>query len=109
MSDTPKNKGGRPTKAEEAARGITRTELDGVLRVLKRHFGPSVSRAIEISSNEDLPLDKQFRMNVELAKLYVEFLKVDKSFKAAAKAGDGEEEQAPQDMAPVFQLVPSQK
>ena len=103
--DTTKNKGGRPTKAEAAAKGMTPTELDSVVRMLKRHFGPAMARAIEISSMTQLPLDKQFRMNVELAKLYVDMLRIQKQLRnGGSEAGDDDEERQPEAQR-VFNLV----
>lgn len=100
MSET--RKVGRPTKAEAAAKGITKTELDIGLKMLKKHFPPAMAKAIEISSMEDLPLDKQFKMNLDLVKLYVELLKADKSFKADPDSGLNTDEP---ELAPVFHLA----
>ncbi len=100
MSDT-KNKGGRPTNAELAARGITKTELEIGLRLLKKHFGPAVTRAIEISNMDGIPLDKQFKMQIDLIKLFMEMKRADIALKKEeAPAGEDEEE----NVAPVFKL-----
>lgn len=86
---TQKNKGGRPTNAELAARGVTKTELDSGLRALKKMFGDNISRMIEIAANTDLPLDKQFKMNHDLVKLYMDMLKAQKALQIAELNKDG--------------------
>lgn len=103
--ETTKNKGGRPTNAELAAKGMSKTELEAGLRILRKHFGPAVARAIEIADDADkLPLDKQFRMQLELIKLFMEMKKADQALRNAAGGLDTEEEDdKPQ--APVFKLA----
>lgn len=39
-----KNKGGRPTKAEVAARGVTKTEFEIGLKILKRFMDNRLTR-----------------------------------------------------------------
>jgi hypothetical protein len=51
-----KNKGGRPTKAEVAARGVTKTEFEAGLKILKKIYGQSLSRKMnekELNMSED--------------------------------------------------------
>jgi hypothetical protein len=102
-----KNKGGRPSNAELAARGMTKTELEAGLRLLRKHFGPAVAKAIELASSADeLPLDKQFRMQLELIKLFMEMKRADQALKNTANGGesaDDDDEDKP--IAPVFQLL----
>lgn len=100
-----KGKPGRPTKAEQAAKGLTPTELDQVMRLLKRNFGPSIARAIEISGNEEVALDKQFRMNLELAKLYVEWLKVQEAMRKSPEAAASDADNGPEIERTVFKLA----
>lgn len=101
MSDT-KNKGGRPSNAELAAKGITKTELEIGLRLLKKHFGPAVSRAIEISEMDGIPLDKQFKMQLDLIKLFMEMKRADIALRKE-ESPSADEDDAP--LAPVFKLV----
>jgi hypothetical protein len=101
-----KSKGGRPSNAELAARGITKTELEAGLRILRRIFGPSLTRMIELSveAEDKMPLDKQFKMHQDLVNMYVQLLKADKSFKAIAAGGKAEETPEPT-TGVVFQLA----
>lgn len=102
-----KNKGGRPTNAELAARGMTKTELEAGLRLLRKHFGPAVAKAIELAGekSKDLPLDKQFRMQLELIKLFMDMKRADIALKNQANGGDTvEEDDEPRSVAPVFKL-----
>lgn len=103
-----KNKGGRPSNAELAARGMTKTELESGLRLLRKHFGPAVAKAIEIASEKsgDLPVDKQFRMQLELIKLFMEMKRADIALKNAANGSDDtEEEDDSRPVAPIFKLM----
>lgn len=87
---TTPNKGGRPTKAEQLAKGITKSELDAGLKILKRAFGPALTRMVEAAANPDLPLDKQFKMAQDIANMYMAMLKADKALILAdQKADDG--------------------
>jgi len=100
-----RNKGGRPTKAEQLAKGITKTELDAGLRIMKRAFGPALTKMIEVAANPDLPLDKQFKMAQDIAKMYVDLIKVEKALIALAqKEGDSSPETTEQPTATIFQL-----
>lgn len=101
MAET-KNKGGRPTNAELAAKGITKTELEIGLRLLKKHFGPAVTRAIEIANTDGIPLDKQFKMQLDLIKLFMEMKRADIQLKKEPETVEDDDD-APR--APVFKLV----
>lgn len=85
----PKNKGGRPSNAELAARGMTKTDLDIGLKTLKKYFGRSVEKIVELASNPDLPVDKAFKMNQDVINMFMSMLKADQMLKQAlAKDGD---------------------
>lgn len=84
-----RNKGGRPTKAEQAAKGITQSELAGGLRVLKRAFVPSLQFLIEASDSEKLTYAQRVKLKKEIAEMYQAMLKNDKVLIAADnKSGD---------------------
>lgn len=102
MTET-KNKGGRPTNAELAAKGITKSELEIGLRLLKRHFGPAVTRAIEIANTDGIPLDKQFKMQLDLIKLFMEMKRADIALKKEPDAASDDDDEKP--LAPVFKLL----
>lgn len=97
-----KNKGGRPSNAELAAKGITKTELEIGLRLLKRYFGPAVARAIEIASDDKIPLDKQFKMQLDLIKLFMEMKRADIALKKDPEGDNEDDDDKP--VAPVFKL-----
>jgi hypothetical protein len=84
-----KNKGGRPSNAELAARGMTKTDLEIGLKTLKRYFGKSVEKIVELASNPQLPVDKQFKMNQDVINMFMAMLKADAMLKQAmARDGD---------------------
>lgn len=84
-----KNKGGRPTKAEQAAKGITQSELAGGLRVLKRAFVPSLQFLIEASDSSELSFTQRVKLKKELAEMYQAMLKNDKILIASdSKSGE---------------------
>jgi hypothetical protein len=84
----PKNKGGRPSNAELAARGMTKTDLDIGLKTLKKYFGRSVEKIVEIASNPDLPIDKQFKMNQDVVSMFMAMLRADVMLKQAMAKDD---------------------
>lgn len=103
-----RNKGGRPTKAEVAARGITKTELEVGLKILKKIFGESIDRMIAISDDTSLPIKEQFRMKKELVDLYIKLKHSDTSLRIQiAKQLDNPDEMSQDDLpkAPVFQFA----
>lgn len=101
-----KNKGGRPSKAEMAARGITRTDLEIGLRILKKVYGPALDTMIEISDNADLPLKERFRMKQIIADMYTSLLRANESLKIQiAKGGDAPDEVEDKPLAPVFNFA----
>lgn len=87
---TTPNKGGRPTREEALAKAADKSELEAGLRILKRAFGPALNRMIEAATTADLPPEKQFKMAMDIANMYMAMLKTDKALKATAR-GDGEE------------------
>lgn len=78
-----KNKGGRPSNAELAARGMTKTDLEIGLKTLKKYFGRSVEKIVELASNPTLPVDKQFKMNQDVINMFMAMLKADAMLKQA--------------------------
>ena len=91
MTAPVKNKGGRPTNAELAARGMVKTDLDVGLKTLKKYFGRSVEKIVELASNPDLPVDKQFKMNQDVVSMFMAMLKADMALKQALARGDGDD------------------
>lgn len=99
-----KNKGGRPTKAEMAARGITKTELDAGLKILKKIFGNAIDTMIELSDNADLSVKDRFKMKQDLVNMYITLVKSDQALKMQLTKGTDSIEEDPEDrpLAPVF-------
>lgn len=98
-----KNKGGRPTKAEVAARGITKTELELGIKILKKIYGSAIDKMIEISDSTSLTDKERFKMKQELVMLYVNLIKSDQALKTAlAKGTDVPDEPEDKPLAPVF-------
>jgi hypothetical protein len=102
-----RNKGGRPTKAEVAARGITKTELETGLKILKRIFGSALDTMIEISDNAELGIKDRFKMKQELVNMYINLVKSDQALKIQLSKGtDGEiDEPTDKPLAPVFNFA----
>lgn len=88
MTAPAKNKGGRPSNAELAARGMVKTDLDVGLKTLKKYFGRSVEKIVELASNPNLPVDKQFKMNQDVVSMFMAMLKADAMLKQAMARGD---------------------
>lgn len=103
-----KNKGGRPSNAELAARGMTKTDLDVGLKTLKKYFGRSVEKIVELASNPDLPVDKAFKMNQDVINMFMAMLKADALLKQATARGDdvgtGDDDEKPKGNGIVFDL-----
>jgi hypothetical protein len=101
-----KNKGGRPTKAEMAARGVTKTELDAGLRILKRIYGQAIDKMIEISDDEDIPAKDRFKMKQVLVDMYNNLYKSNEALKIQlAKGSEGPDELEDKPLAPVFNFA----
>lgn len=101
-----KNKGGRPTKAEMAARGITKTELDAGLRILRKIYGTAIDKMIEISDDVSLTIKERFKMKQELVMLYINLVKSDQALKIQLTKGiDTPDEIEDKPLAPVFNFA----
>ncbi|MND43740.1 hypothetical protein D3C80_345600 [compost metagenome] len=99
-----KNKGGRPSNAELAARGMTKTEFQAGLNILKKIFGPSIDKMIELSDSDELSVKDQFRMKQELANMYIALVKSDHQLRIQLSRKDGLPDESGEDkpLAPVF-------
>uniref|UniRef100_A0AAU6VZ78 Terminase small subunit n=2 Tax=unclassified bacterial viruses TaxID=12333 RepID=A0AAU6VZ78_9VIRU len=101
-----KNKGGRPTKAEMAARGITKTELDAGLRILKKVYGQAIDKMIEISDDESIPAKDRFKMKQVLVDMYNNLYKANEALKLQlARGAEGEVDETEKPLAPVFNFA----
>ncbi|UAV84521.1 hypothetical protein PHB09_025 [Pseudomonas phage PHB09] len=101
-----KNKGGRPTKAEVAARGITKTELEAGIKILKKIFGSALDTMIELSDDTSLSTKDRFKLKQDLVMMYINLIKSDQSLKQQlAKGTDEQDEQADKPLAPVFNFA----
>jgi hypothetical protein len=101
-----KNKGGRPTKAEVAARGVIKTELDAGLRILKKIYGQAIDKMIEISDDESIPAKERFRMKQVLVDMYNNLYKSNEALKIQmAKGSDVPDELTDKPLAPVFNFA----
>jgi len=102
-----RKKGGRPTKAEQIAKGITETELKAGLRVLKRAFVPSLQYLIDASNNPDVPMATRIKLHTLIANLYPNYLQADQRLKTGNKDGGSldSEDEDDKPLAPIFKLV----
>ena len=101
-----KNKGGRPTKAEVAARGMTKTEFETGLKILKKIYGQALDKMIELSDDVSLSVKDRFKMKQELVLLYMNHIKSDVALKIQlAKGTDEPDELEEKPLAPVFNFA----
>lgn len=101
-----KNKGGRPTKAEVAARGVTKTELEAGIKILKKIYGDSIDKMIEISDDVSLTIKERFKMKQELVMMYINLIKSDQAMKVSlAKGNDAPDEVEDKPLAPIFNFA----
>lgn len=101
-----KNKGGRPTKAEMAARGITKTELDAGLKILKKIFGSAIDKMIELSDDVSLSVKDRFKMKQDLVNMYIALVKSDQALKMQLTKGTTDEiDETDKPLAPVFNFA----
>ena len=101
-----KNKGGRPTKAEVAARGVTKTEFETGLRILKKIYGESLDIMIQISDDTSIPAKDRFRMKQTLVEMYTNLIKADAALKIQLNKGeDAPDEATDKPLAPVFNFA----
>lgn len=101
-----KNKGGRPTKAEVAARGITKTELEAGIKILKKIFGTALDTMIELSDDTSLSTKDRFKLKQDLVLMYINLIKSDQSLKQQlAKGTDTPDETEDKPLAPIFNFA----
>jgi hypothetical protein len=99
-----KNKGGRPTKAEQLAKGITESELKTALRFLKRVHGDMIQSLILDLEDTQLSLKDRIKLKFDLIKLYESLLKTDKTLKSSLELPEpADEGEAPTKV--VFRLA----
>lgn len=106
MEEVKKNKGGRPTKAEVAARGIVKTDLEVGIKILRKIFGGALDKLIELSDDENLNVKERFKMKQELAMMYINLVKSDHALRI--QLGKGKVEEMPEidkPLAPVFNFA----
>lgn len=107
--EAPKNKGGRPTKAEQAAKGITDTELKRILLMFKKAAPVMVGDLLAQLESSQLTLKDKIKLQIDLLKMYESLLKTNKALLASAdKDGDGGlDSKDPDDLPsqPIFRLA----
>lgn len=64
------NAKGRPTKEEQALRGLTPTDLDPTVRRLKRAVPQSIDLIIKAMEDEESPVDKRTKHAKTIIDLY---------------------------------------
>lgn len=104
-----KNKGGRPTKAEQAAKGIVETELKKLLLMFRKSAPVMVGNLLEQLESSQLTLKDKIKLQIDLLKMYESLLKTNKALLASAdKDGDGGlDSKDPDDLPsqPIFRLA----
>lgn len=106
---TTTNKVGRPSLAEQAAKGVKKSDLAKGLILLKKAFGPAVEKMIELQQTAEMTPEKEFKMALDLTKLYMEMLKADKALIAMDEKASDDEPPADLPAAPVFALFGGKK
>lgn len=103
-----RNKGGRPTKAEQAAKGITETELKRILLMFKKAAPVMVGDLLAQLESSTLTLKDKIKLQIDLLKMYESLLKTNKTLLASADSSDGGlDSKDPDDMPsqPIFRLA----
>lgn len=101
-----KNKGGRPSNAELAARGVTKTELEAGIKILKKIYGTAIDKMVELSDDVNLSVKDRFKMKQDLVNMYIALIKADVSLKIQmAKGSDTPDEPEDKPLAPVFNFA----
>lgn len=103
-----RNKGGRPTKAEQAAKGITETELKRILLMFKKAAPVMVGDLLAQLESSTLTLKDKIKLQIDLLKMYESLLKTNKTLLSSADSGDGGlDSKDPDDLPsqPIFRLA----
>lgn len=101
--EAPKNKGGRPTKAEQLAKGITETELKRLLNQFKRVAPTIVANLISEIENKELGIKEKIKLQIDLLKMYESLLKTNKTLLATGAPAEEPTDGAADD-TPVIQF-----
>ncbi len=96
------NPKGRPTKEEQALRGLSQNELKGLLRQFKKAAPDAVAKIIAAMDDESIPKATRLKYAKEVFDMYVKTLQVDKQLKKEDGALDTDAE--PEE-AIVFRIV----
>ena len=104
--EAPKNKGGRPTKAEQLAKGIQETELKRLLAQLRKVSPTILADLISEIENSELSLKEKIKIRLDVLKLYESLLKTNKALLATNDAPDTSDDASTgaDDGAPVVQF-----
>jgi len=107
MSETQRNKGGRPTKAEQIAKGITKSELEAGLRVLKKAFVPSIQYLIDRANDTEVSMATRIKLHQMIASMFPNYLQADQRLKTSPRDSGSLDTEDPEDKptAVVFNLV----
>lgn len=96
------NPNGRPTKEEQALRGLTDSELRATLRTLKPASAKALKLIVAAMEDETIPKASRLKHAKEVFDMYIKALQVDKALKKAGESSEPDEDQ-PEPV--VFQIV----
>ena len=100
------NINGRPPKEKTEERGIQPSELDSVIRRLRRASPKALTLLVQGMEDDSVPMKDRMKYAKEIYDLYLKTLGVDVNLKKskAAENTDGSEEDKPVVPAVVFKL-----
>ena len=99
------NINGRPTKEKTEERGIQPSELDSVIRRLRRASPKALTLLVQGMEDDSVPIKDRMKYAKEIYDLYLKTLGVDVNIKRSKNSGSGEEEEEkPVVPAVVFKL-----
>ena len=99
------NINGRPTKEKTGERGIQPSELDSVIRRLRRASPKALTLLVQGMEDDSVPIKDRMKYAKEIYDLYLKTLGVDVNIKRSKNSGSGEEEEEkPVVPAVVFKL-----
>lgn len=99
------NPNGRPTKEAQALRNLTRTEVDTVLRKLKRAAPEAVSMIIAAMSSTEMSEKDRLKYAKEALDLYLKVVTIDHNLKKETGNATPVEDDVPATPAMVFRIA----
>lgn len=95
------NPNGRPTKEQQALKGLSGKEMQAAIRVLRPAVGKALGKLIAAMDDETLSPTARLKHAKDIFDMYTKAVQVDKALKKDADSDEPEERPEPY----VFQIV----